>query len=96
MKPKKSCKAGILNLAKYTEEGTHWTAWYKHKKNRICYFDSFGDLPPPSEFLKFAANCEIYYNVDREQSYNSVICGQLYLCFLFQEHVMSDMKHFFE
>lgn len=96
MKPKKGCEAGVLNLSKYDEKGTHWTAWFKHANNVICFYDSYGDLYPPKEFCAYAAaaNCKIYYNVDREQMYNSVICGQLCLCFLWREYAMSKKKHF--
>ena len=38
-------ECGILNLEPHTEEGSHWTAWYKDGKERY-YFDSFGERPP--------------------------------------------------
>ena len=38
-------ECGILNFNKHTEQGSHWTAWYKHGKERY-YFDSFGQRPP--------------------------------------------------
>lgn len=79
-------EAGILNLSNSYEKGTHWTAWFKHKDNVVCYYDSYGDLPPPIEFIDyFKSNFEIYYNVERDQDFNTVICGQLCICFLFLE-----------
>jgi hypothetical protein len=81
------CEAGILNLSKSWEEGTHWTAWFKHLDNKVCYFDSFGDLPPPRELIQYLKNHDIFYNIAREQAFNTVICGQLSLCFLFKEYL---------
>lgn len=89
LKPKKGCEVGVINLSRSFEEGTHWTAWFKHPKNIVYYFDSFGDLPPPLEFLRYASKYDIYYNVDRMQSFNSVICGQLCLCFLMKKYFES-------
>lgn len=89
LKPKRGREAGIINLSRREEVGTHWTAWFKHSKNIVFYFDTFGDLPPPLEFVDYASNCEIRYNFDRQQQFNTVICGQLCLCFLFQEYLRS-------
>lgn len=86
LKPKRGIEAGVINLSKSSEKGTHWTAWFKHLKNNVCYFDSFGDLPPPPEFIEYASKYNIHYNVDCEQNFNSVICGQLCLCFLLREY----------
>lgn len=30
--------------------GTHWTCYFK-RRNRINYYDGFGNLPPPIEFI---------------------------------------------
>ena len=88
LKVKKGIEAGIINLSKSYQKGTHWIAWFKHPKNIVCYFDSFGDLRPPYELVNYLSNCRIYYNVTREQEFDTVCCGQLCLCFL--------MKEFFE
>ena len=66
LKPKKCSEAGIINLSKSYEKGSHWTAWFKHPKNIVCYFDSFGDLRSPKELVDYLSNCTIYYNVNRE------------------------------
>lgn len=89
LKPRKGIEAGIINLSKSFERGTHWTAWFKHDNKIACYYDSFGDLPPPTELLSYLSECNIYYNVEREQNFNSVICGQLCLCFLIKEYLCS-------
>ena len=86
LQPKNDQEAGVINLSRSDEAGTHWTAWFKKLKNDIFYFDSFGDLPPPIEFLKYASKCDVYYNTERAQRLNSVICGQLCLCFLLNEY----------
>lgn len=72
----------ILNLAKSNEEGTHWTAYVK-RSNIVHFYNSFGAIRPPIELVKYLIKCKIYYNYEREQEYNTVICGQLCLCFLF-------------
>lgn len=88
VEPRRSLEAGVLNLSKSSEVGSHWTAWFKRSKNKIDYFDSYGDLPPPLEFLKYASNCEVRYNFDRRQTFDTIICGQLCLCFLFNEYLL--------
>lgn len=79
-KLEKEC--GIINLDDSTGPGTHWVAYYKNK-NDVYYFDSFGNLPPPLEFIKYLGNnVKIYYNYKKYQTFTSVTCGQLSLKFL--------------
>lgn len=86
--PKKIHKyeTGIINLDGYNGEGTHWTAYVKHNKH-INYFDSFGNLRPPKEvisyFLSDGSKNIIQYNYTQYQSFNSFICGQLALQFIY-------------
>lgn len=87
IRPNPIIEAGILNLSRSDERGTHWTAWYKSSENDIFYYDSFGDLLPPPEFLKYASKCDVYFNVERSQNFNSVICGQLCICFLLIKNI---------
>lgn len=61
--------------------GTHWVA-YKKNYNNVTYFDSFGDLRPPQEVIKYFDGCKIKYNYVREQNFNTIICGHLCLKFL--------------
>lgn len=79
-KPKKH-ESGIVNLDKQSGQGTHWVAYKKNNK-KAMYFDSFGNLQPPKEIKKYLNGCEIKYNYDKYQNYNTVICGQLCLKFL--------------
>lgn len=81
--PKKpwSNECGIINLDTFSGEGTHWVCYYK-KNDTVEYFDSFGNLKPPKEFVNYLKNCKIKYNRDRLQDYDSDICGKLCLEFL--------------
>lgn len=86
--PPLTYECGVLNLDKKSGHGTHWTCYFKRDKI-VNYYDSFGNLPPPKEFIKFFEKYEIYYNWDRDQNFNTVICGQLCLCYLFKNLVYS-------
>lgn len=75
-------ESGILNLDSVLNPGTHWTAW-KKRNTKVLYFDSFGNLRPPKEFIRYIGpNVKIYYNYHRKQKFYSVNCGQLCLRFL--------------
>lgn len=83
--PRKALRneCGIINLDDNDGPGTHWVAYYKEKKS-IYYFDSFGDLQPPIEFLKYLGNdSNIFYNHKQYQNYKTTNCGQLCIQFLF-------------
>lgn len=83
IKPQKY-ETGIINLDKSAGEGTHWVAYVK--KGKHCeYFDSYGDLRPPKEFLEYMrqdAAVKIFYNYNNVQKGNSYNCGHLCLSFL--------------
>lgn len=81
---KKEC--GIINLDESSGSGTHWTAYCK-KQNNILYYDSYGNLKPPKEVIKyFLSNhpINILYNYYNEQKFNSFVCGHLCLKFLYK------------
>lgn len=82
LKPRKYERA-VVNLDNQSGDGTHWVAYKKYNK-KVSYFDSFGNLQPPKEIKKYLRGCEIKYNHDRYQNYNTVICGQLCLQFLYK------------
>lgn len=42
----------IINLDSNFGRGTHWVA-IKKNNNHAFYFDSYGDLPPPPEIVKY-------------------------------------------
>lgn len=72
---------GIVNLDTSLGVGTHWVAYHK-KGDKIFYYDSLGDLPPPEEIKKYLSGNSIYYNYNAEQKLNTSICGHLCLQFL--------------
>lgn len=80
-KTPKRIECGIINLDDSKNEGTHWVAYVKIY-NYCEYFDSFGDLKPPMELIKYFKNCNINYNYTRYQKFNTVICGHLCLEYL--------------
>ena len=82
--PKKPWRreCGIINLDSYRNNGSHWVAYYKNKKN-IFYFDSFGNLSPPLEVLKYLGY-NIQYNYNQVQDFNTFNCGHLCIEFLLE------------
>lgn len=72
----------IVNLDNSHGPGTHWVAYVKMGK-RVKYFDSFGNLQPPIELIRyFGPNIDIMYNHKRFQNYDESVCGQLCAKFL--------------
>ena len=75
-------ESGIVNLDDTTGIGTHWVAYAK-RNNRVVYFDSFGNLQPPLELVRyFGTNVTIEYNRKSYQTYDQSFCGQMCLRFL--------------
>lgn len=75
-------ESAIVNLDSKDREGTHWVC-YKKRGNHVAYFDSYGNLKPFSELLKYLGpNTKIRYNYRRYQKFNSFNCGHLCLQFL--------------
>lgn len=74
-------ESGIVNLDDVDGPGTHWVAYAK-RGDRVVYFDSFGNLRPPKELVRYFGRVKIEYNYASYQSYNQSICGQLCLKFL--------------
>ena len=75
-------ESGIVNLDA-TGPGTHWVAYAK-RGDRVVYFDSFGNLRPPKELVRYfgPSVTKIEYNRTSYQRYDQSICGQLCLQFL--------------
>lgn len=81
IKPRRNEDA-IVNLDVSSGPGTHWVA-YKKRGNRVSYFDSFGNLGPPAELIKyFDKNVTITYNYDALQRFDQTNCGHLCVKFL--------------
>lgn len=75
-------EAAIVNLDDKDGPGTHWVA-YSKKKHEVLYFDSFGNLQPPQDLMKYlGVGSTIKYNYEKYQNYDTVICGHLCLKFL--------------
>lgn len=82
--PIKSLKneCAVVNLDSIRGPGTHWVAYGK-KGDNVYYYDSFGNLPPPRELIKyFGSDSKIQFNYKKYQDYNTFVCGQLCLTFL--------------
>lgn len=83
-------ESGIVNLDNTSNPGTHWVC-YRKKGDKVQYYDSFGNLRPPIELIKYFRSAEehrplsIQYNYDRYQDFSSVNCGHLCLQFLLQK-----------
>jgi len=61
--PKKPLRkeAIIINLDDYENPGTHWVAIRKYDTNWAIYYDSYGDLPPPAEVVKYLSDCWAHF-----------------------------------
>lgn len=86
--PKKN-EAAIVNLDSVRGKGTHWVA-FKKKGVKVIYYDSFGDLRPPLELIKYFykgrnACKNIYYTYNRQQNFDTFVCGHLCLAFLCEQ-----------
>ncbi len=82
-------ETGIVNLDTIYGSGTHWVCYIK-RKNKVKYFDSFGNLRPPIELINYLSSSQpvdINYNYERKQNMKSVNCGHLCLQFL-QDNVL--------
>lgn len=76
-------ECGVINLDDNDGPGTHWVAYCKEKSSTY-YFDSFGNLPPPNEFIKYlGSDSYIHYNYKQYQNYGTTNCGQLCIQFMF-------------
>lgn len=79
----KSVECLVLNHDSNKSTGTHWSALAK-LKNNAWYFDSFGNLPPPLELkLYLGPKVNIFHNYYRYQNFDTYVCGQLCLKFLY-------------
>ncbi|KAF4523836.1 hypothetical protein B566_EDAN013604 [Ephemera danica] len=52
-------ESGIINLDDSHREGTHWVCYRKVGLD-VYYFDSYGNLPPPKEFVNYMNDIEIF------------------------------------
>lgn len=78
-------ESAIINLDAENGTGTNWVA-YKKIGKKVEYYDSIRNLPPPLEVQKYFHGCDVHFNYSREQKYNTINCGHLYLKFLSCSH----------
>ncbi|KAE9522412.1 hypothetical protein AGLY_017171, partial [Aphis glycines] len=74
-------ECGILNLDISSGDESHWVTFHKNK-NKVIYFDSFGDLPPPIELQRYFKKFKIVNNFSNYQDFNTFNCRYLCLDFL--------------
>lgn len=78
-------ECGVINLDDDSGPGSHWVAYIKHK-NITKYFDSFGNLRPPIEVVRYLGK-NIHYNHNSCQNFNTFMCGHLCLKFLIEQNI---------
>lgn len=83
-KTPRQTECAVVNLDSNINVGTHWTAYYKNG-NDVHYFDSFGNLKPPTELIDYLKNCNIVYNHGNFQDFDDINCGHLCLKFLYNK-----------
>lgn len=79
-------ECGIVNLDTNKGHGTHWVAYIK-RFNNVQYYDSYGNLKPPIEIVNYfnsSGQVKFFYNHDRIQKFNTVVCGHFCLRFLYK------------
>lgn len=83
-------ESAIVNLDDSHGPGTHWVT-YRKIGDSVLYFDSFGNLRPPSDLVDYLGDGSVIkYNHDRYQDYDSVECGHLCLKFLTEQLHIKD------
>lgn len=94
LKGPRPCESAIINLDDADRSGTHWVAYTKLDDD-VIYFDSFGDLQPPTDLMEYLGNNvgSVKYNHQRYQNFNGIECGHLCLKFLCNQlHTRSPYK----
>ncbi len=76
-------ESAIVNLDVSSGPGTHWVCYYK-KGSLVDYYDSFA-YSPPIEIMNYLKGCEIWYNYEGNQIFDSVYCGHRCLEFLYKK-----------
>jgi hypothetical protein len=73
-------ESGVCNFQSTKQQGSHWVAWYKDG-SRKSYFDSYGAdiLPELKAYLGSPIKCHNF----QIQEFNSDVCGELCLLFIY-------------
>lgn len=81
----RSHECAVINLDNTHGVGTHWVCYRKSDTN-VFYYDSYGNLRPPLELMQYfnsgETDVKVQYNYERQQAFDSVLCGHLCLRFL--------------
>jgi len=78
-------EVGVGNLNLSTQKGSHWFCYLISRPKNLCYYyNSYGNLAPPRDFLYYARDYSVCtYNKQRDQYHfgeePSPICGHLCL-----------------
>ncbi|KAG8284222.1 hypothetical protein J6590_108358 [Homalodisca vitripennis] len=84
---------GIVNLGDLSSGGTHWTCYVKRGEKKL-YFDSYGDVNPPIEVVRYLGPKGLVYNSERIQGFDDPpICGHLCLEVLRRDSAGEDWEH---
>jgi hypothetical protein len=80
--PDKLVGSGVINLENQDEGGSHWVGYYR-KRNKIYFFDSFGNKPV-QQFIDKAKSqdLEITYTDNHIQHDKSIMCGWYVIDFI--------------
>lgn len=82
--PPRRYESGVVNLQPSVLPGSHWVGYVKNGGN-VRYYDSFGLRPPP-EIVRYFRDCSaLEYSFDREQNFDTYVCGHLTLRWLIKE-----------
>lgn len=88
-------ECAVINLDNADGPGTHWVTYCKNNSS-VYYFDSFGNLEPPKELVKYlGSNSKIYYNYRKYQDFGTIICGHLCIQFLYDFYKENNYKLYF-
>lgn len=86
----------VANTDNSTESGTHWVAFYFPKVGAGEYFDSFGNGPINTHFIKFLQKNSNSYikNSNQLQGNFSTYCGQFCCTYLYYRCIGKTLKQF--
>lgn len=86
----------VINTQEHWKKGMHWVALYINKIGQGFYFDSYGMAPYVSHHIeRIRRNCITYrWNEKQIQGYDSKVCGQYCVVFLYYMAQGGSLKGF--
>ena len=87
----------IINTDNHDRPGVHWVAVYLNKNGHAIFFDSYGMPPSVSHHhQRIRKNSTRFgWNTKRLQSFNSTVCGQYCVMFLYFMSHGYTLDHFY-